>query len=68
MEEAMVHENNFRETIKNLVIQDQNVVTATARNLRDSDSDDKDSHRDSDTDVLIKHYINQEEIHKEKIE
>lgn len=65
LEETHVHESNFRETIKMLVVQDRAGLggdnaggkTATARNLRDSGSDsdgDEGRDRDSDTDALLR--------------
>lgn len=65
LEETHVHESNFRETIKMLVVQDRGGLggdesggkMATARNLRDSGSDSDGSEgreRDSDTDALLR--------------
>ena len=65
LEETQVHESNFRETIKMLVVQDRGGLggddtggkMATARNLRDSGSDsdgDEGRDRDSDTDALLR--------------
>ena len=65
LEETHVHESNFRETIKMLVVQDRGGLggedavgkMATARNLRDSGSDsdgDEGRDRDSDTEALLR--------------
>lgn len=65
LEETLVHESNFRETVKILVVQDKAIVLGDegqsprnlkARNLRDSESDSDGidmRDKDSDTDPLL---------------
>ena len=60
MEETLVHESNFRETVKILVVHEKAMILGddnlNARNLRDSGSDSDGGQmrdKDSDTDPLI---------------